>query len=38
MKLALIEARDIAAQARPEFVKAAKEFLVEHPDSTGGHY
>ena len=38
MKLVLIEgAPHIGALARPEFIKAVKEFLVAHPASTDGH-
>jgi pimeloyl-ACP methyl ester carboxylesterase len=38
MKLVLIEgAPHIGAPARPEFIKAVKDFLAEHPASTDGH-
>jgi pimeloyl-ACP methyl ester carboxylesterase len=38
MKLVLIEgAGHIGAPARPEFIKAVKEFLAEHPASTDSH-
>jgi pimeloyl-ACP methyl ester carboxylesterase len=38
MKLVQIEgAPHLGAPARPEFIKAVKEFLAEHPASTDGH-